>query len=659
MKPVINPIVFTLIDNSRPLGETIAKAITASHRHLAGDVTKTIASSFRQGHPIVAIMASGIVLRAIGPYLDDKHSDAPVIAVSPDGGHIVPLVGGHHGANQLAREIAKVTGGIAAITTASDNRFNVSLDEPPEGYVLANPQDFKPFMASALAGTKITLNTPVTWLTDSNLPLTAIPAPPSVIPAPPSVIPAPPSVIPAKAGTQKPILNKTETGFLSSRLRGNDEGGHGNDGGGDGNDDEGLQITITDTNHPGDKSHLIYHPKTLTIGVGCERGADPLELITLIEQCLTTANLSKSSVSCLTSIDLKSDEHAINQAAKILNVPVRLFTTEQLNQQAARLQNPSDIVMAEVGCPGVAEGAALAAAQENGELIVAKTKSVRATCAIARSPAPIIDQPGHARGKLSVIGIGPGSDEWRSPQATSELINASDWVGYDLYLDLVANLKTSQTEHRFNLGKEEARVRHAFKLAGKGRDVALVCSGDAAIYAMAALVFEVLDSDTLCPAEQRVEIKTLPGISAFQAASARAGALIGHDFCTISLSDLLTPWATIEQRLHAAAQGDFNIAFYNPRSLKRTDQLQKAIDILTAHRHPDTPVIIASNLGRPSETTKTVRFADFNPEEVDMLTIVLIGSSQSKIIARGDGQSYCYTPRGYANKKDHQKAQTS
>ncbi|VAV92045.1 Cobalamin biosynthesis protein CbiG / Cobalt-precorrin-3b C17-methyltransferase, partial [hydrothermal vent metagenome] len=277
----------------------------------------------------------------------------------------------------------------------------------------------------------------------------------------------------------------------------------------------------------------------------------------------------------------------------------------------------------------------------------------RATCAIAQSPGPITDLPGTPRGKLSVIGIGPGSDEWRSPEATHELISASDWVGYDLYLDLVANLKTSQTEHRFGLGKEEARVRHAFNLAGQGRDVALVCSGDAAIYAMAALVYEVLDSNTLTPPEQRVEIKTLPGISAFQAASARAGALIGHDFCTISLSDLLTPWATIEQRLQAAAEGDFNIAFYNPRSLKRTDQLQKAIDILKPHRPPETPVIIASNLGRLTEKVKTVAFKDFNPTEVDMLTIVLIGSSQSKILTRGDGKAYCFTPRGYANKKEN------
>ncbi len=618
--------VFTLLESTEPLAKKIAKALGDTHQALAGDVLKHLATAFQQGQPIIALMASGIILRAIAPLLENKHSDAPVIAVSPDGQHIVPLIGGHHGANQLARQIAEITNGTPAITTASDSRFNIALDEPPQGYVQDNPNDYKPFMARVLAGENITLNSPAEWLKASDLPLT--------------VIPVPSTVIPAKAGTQKPALVKTETGFLGSRLRGDDEGGSSG----------ALQITITAANLSGSKSHLIYHPKTLTIGVGCERYTDPQELIDLISQCINTASLCKSSIACLTSIDLKSDEQAITEAARHFGVPARFFTADQLNQQAPRLKNPSEIVMAEVGCPGVSEGAALAAAGNNGELITEKTKSIRATCAIAQSPDPITELPGTPRGKLSVIGIGPGSDEWRSPESTSQLINATDWVGYDLYLDLVANLKTSQTEHRFGLGKEEARVRHAFKLAGQGRDVALVCSGDAAIYAMAALVYEVLDTGTLGPNEQRVEIKTLPGISAFQAASARAGALIGHDFCTISLSDLLTPWATIEQRLHAAAEGDFNIAFYNPRSLKRTDQLQKAIDILTPHRTPETPVIIASNLGRPTEKVKTVAFKDFNPQEVDMLTIVLIGSSQSKIITRGDGQSYCFTPRGYANK---------
>ena len=178
--------------------------------------------------------------------------------------------------------------------------------------------------------------------------------------------------------------------------------------------------------------------------------------------------------------------------------------------------------------------------------------------------------------------------------------------------------------------------------------MALVCSGDAGIYAMAALVYEIIDLEP-----NRIKVDVIPGISAFQAAAAKAGAMIGHDFCCISLSDLLTPWDAIEKRLHAAATSDFVIAFYNPRSLKRRDQLERAFAILKNHRPPDTPVIIASNLGRPEESLKIVQFQDFNPDDVDMLTLVMVGSSQSKAMRRGDGKTYAYTPRGYARKRDN------
>ncbi len=320
---------------------------------------------------------------------------------------------------------------------------------------------------------------------------------------------------------------------------------------------------------------------------------------------------------------------------------------DELNRETPRLKNPSEIVAKEVGVPGVAEAAALAAAGPSSELIVEKTRSIRATCAIARAQQPLLDLPGRPRGIVHVVGIGPGTPDWRAPAARDALQRATDWVGYGLYLDLVADLKTNQQEHRFPLGGEEDRVRHAIALARQGKEVALICSGDAGIYAMAALVYEVIDLE---PA--RIAVNVIPGISAFQAAAAKAGAMIGHDFCCISLSDLLTPWEAIEKRVKAAAEGDFVISFYNPRSLKRRDQLERAFALLAKHRPPDTPVVIASNLGRPEEKVSIVRFADFNPGDVDMLTLVMVGSSQSKAFTRGDGKTYAYTPRGYAKKRD-------
>jgi cobalt-precorrin 5A hydrolase/precorrin-3B C17-methyltransferase len=357
---------------------------------------------------------------------------------------------------------------------------------------------------------------------------------------------------------------------------------------------------------------------------------------------LAANGLAPQAVACHASIDVKEDEPAIYTLGN-----VRFFTAEQLNALSPQLKSPSDIVAREVGTPGVAEAAALAAAGPGAELIVAKTKSKHATCAIARAAFPIVESKGRPRGRFQVVGIGPGGTEWRSPAASATLETATDWVGYGLYLDLIADLKAGQTEHRFPLGGEEARVRHAINLAKEGKQVALVCSGDAGIYGMAALVYEIIDLEPC-----RIAVDVIPGISAFQAAAATAGAMIGHDFCCISLSDLLTPWEAIEKRVRAAAEGDFVIAFYNPRSLKRRDQIERAMAILSQHRPADAPVVIAANLSRPGETVKIVRLADFNPDDVDMLTLVMVGSSQSKSFRRGDGSTHAYTPRGYAMNRE-------
>jgi len=185
-------------------------------------------------------------------------------------------------------------------------------------------------------------------------------------------------------------------------------------------------------------------------------------------------------------------------------------------------------------------------------------------------------------------------------------------------------------------------------LAAGGRTVSLVCSGDPGIYAMASLVFECLD-DIERVDWRRVEVTVSPGISALQACSARVGAPLGHDFCTISLSDLLTPWAVIENRIKAAAEGDFVIAFYNPASMRRRTQLVRALEILSAHRPPDTPVVLGKSLGRPEENVTVSPLWDFDPDSVDMLSLVMVGNSQTRCL--GDR---VYTPRGYGVARSEQ-----
>jgi cobalt-precorrin 5A hydrolase/precorrin-3B C17-methyltransferase len=294
---------------------------------------------------------------------------------------------------------------------------------------------------------------------------------------------------------------------------------------------------------------------------------------------------------------------------------------------------------------------------------VPKIKSERTTCAIAESPELIYPKnTGKAQGTLYIVGTGPGSPKWRLPEAEEMLKEATDWVGYGLYLDLISDLLERQHPeqkcilHQFELGQEETRVRHALNLAAQGKSVALISSGDPGIYAMATLVFELLESKVVEAEKraewQRIRIVSTPGISAMQAAGALAGAPIGHDFCSISLSDLLTPWDTIERRISAAAEGDFVIAFYNPVSKRRTTQLADAQKTLLKHRPPETPVILAKNLGREGEKVEILTLENLDPTEADMLTLVLIGSSQSRILKLPNGVEKVYTPRGYHKKQE-------
>jgi precorrin-3B C17-methyltransferase len=225
---------------------------------------------------------------------------------------------------------------------------------------------------------------------------------------------------------------------------------------------------------------------------------------------------------------------------------------------------------------------------------------------------------------------------------------ASDlWVGYTTYLNLAEPLRQGQRRHEFDNREEIERAAIALDLAAEGRAVALVSSGDPGIYAMAAAVFEVLEREGK-PSWQQIDIRVCPGISAMQAAAAQVGAPLGHDFCVISLSDILKPWSVIAQRLAAAAQADLVLVIYNPVSKQRIWQLQQAKDIVLRWRSPTTPVIIARNLGRPGQAVTVKPLDQLTAGDADMRTILLIGSQQTRTIQRGDGQLWVYTPRRYA-----------
>jgi cobalt-precorrin 5A hydrolase/precorrin-3B C17-methyltransferase len=549
------------------------------------DTAAHLRTLFAEGQSIVGICAAGILVRALAPLLADKRAEPPVVAVAEDGSVTVPLLGGHSGANALARRIAEATGGTAAVTTAGDVGLGLALDEPPAGWVVANPARAKPVVAALLAGEPVRL---IVEAADGSWP--------------------------------DPSL------FVV---------------------DGDLTLRVTDRPGLADETTLIVHPPVLALGTGCERGADAAELEQLVRNTLAEAGLADGAVAAIGSLDLKADEPAVQGLGETLGRPVRFFPAAELEAETPRLANPSEMVFQEVGCHGVAEAAALALAGPGGELAVPKRKSRRCTCAVARSPHPIDAMArGRARGRLAIVGIGPGTAAWRTPEATMALADADAVVGYGLYLDLAGDLITGKLRHGSELGDEEARVRTALDLAAAGGRIALVCSGDPGIYALATLAFELLDRADRDD-WRRIDVAVVPGISALQAAAARAGAPLGHDFCAISLSDLLTPRAAIVKRLEAAAAADFVVALYNPQSGTRRELLPKAKRILAAARPAQTPVVVARNLGRDDEHVARTTLGDFDTGSVDMLTLVIIGNSQTRTTATGR----VFTPRGYGGRK--------
>ncbi|MEJ2043150.1 MAG: precorrin-3B C(17)-methyltransferase [Reinekea sp.] len=254
---------------------------------------------------------------------------------------------------------------------------------------------------------------------------------------------------------------------------------------------------------------------------------------------------------------------------------------------------------------------------------------------------------------LYLVSTGPGDQDLIAPKAINAIKASTELVAYGLYLDLLGDVCHGKNHHDLPLGEEIGRARLALDLTASGKTTALISSGDIGIYAMATLVFELLDQQLKGqqqnPGWLDVDIEVVPGISAMQAGASRVGAMLGHDFCTISLSDLLTPWQSIEKRIHACGQGDFVVSFYNPRSKKRDWQINKARDILLQYRPAQTPVLIGRQLTRSDEKIHITTLDKLHSDDVDMFTLVSVGNSESRHIINGN-QQWVYTPRGYSKK---------
>ncbi|MFI7295883.1 precorrin-3B C(17)-methyltransferase [Streptomyces sp. NPDC050121] len=397
-------------------------------------------------------------------------------------------------------------------------------------------------------------------------------------------------------------------------------------------------VRLTDRALEPADGEVLLRPPSLVVGVGASKGAPVEEVLALVEGALRDAGLSPRSVAALATVDAKREEPGIVEAAARLGVPVVTYSAEEL--AAIEVPNPSDAPLVAVGTPSVAEAAALA---DGGELLVPKRKSERpdgqpamATCAVARRPG---------RGRLAVVGLGPGARDLLTPRAKDELRRASVLVGLDQYVDQIRDLLRPGTRILASgLGAEEERARTAVAEARRGQAVALIGSGDAGVYAMA--------SPALAEASDDIDVVGVPGVTAALAAGAILGAPLGHDHVSISLSDLHTPWEVIERRVRAAAEADLVVTFYNPRSRGRDWQLPKALSILAEHREPTTPVGVVRNASRPDGSSRLTTLAELDPAWVDMMTVVTVGNTATRDIA-----GRMVTPRGYRWQESPRNAQ--
>jgi len=381
-------------------------------------------------------------------------------------------------------------------------------------------------------------------------------------------------------------------------------------------------VVVTDQTINSPERAVVYRPPSLLVGVGASKGAPAAEIGQLIDDTLAELGLSPRSVRHLATADLKADEPGLLAAAARRGWPVVTFPAGQL--AAVPVPNPSEVVRRAVGTPSVAEAAALIG--PGSVLLAAKRASAHATVAVARA---------RPRGRLAVIGIGPGARDLMTPRAVAELRRAAVVAGLDTYLEQVADLLRPGTRVLASgLGAEQERAAEAVAQARAGRAVALIGSGDAGIYAMGSPALEL--------AGDEIDVTVVPGVTAALATAAVLGAPLGHDHVMISLSDLHTAWPVIERRVTAAAQGDLVTCFYNPASRKRDWQLRRALELLAAHRPPGTPVGWVRDASRPGQAASLSTLAEFDPAVADMHTLVVVGSSRTRVRA-----GRMVTPRDY------------
>lgn len=571
--------LFAVTAAGRRAAEELSTRLTAENTVVEAPIAEGLARWWPELDAAVCFLATGATVRLIAPLLADKHTDPAVVCVDEARRFAVPVAGAHAGgANALAEEIAGLLGATPVVTTASDATGRTALDEIAETLGAGVDGDLAGCGVAVLDGAPVRLRNPL------GFPLPPLP------------------------GNVSELVENPHWTIVI----------------GDGLPDKGEAGNL-----------LRIVPRTLVVGIGSARNVSADAVFDTLA-ALEAAGFDQRAVRAFATIDLKASEPGIlaalsGWAAHTGHPEPELLAYPAEVLGAVDVPNPSEVVRAEVGTASVAEASATVAAAELAagaatELVLPKVKGDNVTVAAARV---------RPRGRLAIVGLGPGAAGQRTGQAERELRRSSIVVGLDQYVDQVRHLLTDGTAvYATGLGSEEERVRSAVRLAQQGNAVALVGSGDAGVYAMASPALEQAGSD--------IEVLGVPGVTAALAAAALLGAPLGHDHALISLSDLHTPWRAIERRIRAAAEGDFVVCFYNPRSAGRDAHLGAALDILREHRPDGTPVGAVRQAGREGQRVWCAPIERFDPSDVDMLTTVLVGCSQTGMVA-----GRMVTPRGY------------
>lgn len=543
------------------------------YRHLHGNVAESLRREWDTAEGFVVMLAVGAAVRIVAPLLGTKERDPCVVCVDDAGRFAVVVCGGHAGGgNALAEAVAGRLGAVAVVTTATDRLGIPALDQLPG---LAAEGDVAAVTAALLAAEPVTLTNAARW------------------PVPEAVAER---CVLAEAPGQEPAV------VVSDRT-----------------DDDGSGVRP--------RAKVVHlRPPSLVAGVGTSSDAHADDVVDAVRGTLRRGGLATASLAALATIDRRADHPGVLGAATVLGVPVTTYAADDLDR--VPVPSPSETVRQAVGTHSVAEAAALLGSGLGGRLVVDKQRLGRVTVAVARKAGP--------RGKVWVVGLGPGAADHRTPAAERAVRRAEVIVGLDSYVAQCRDLiGPAQRVRAFPLGAEIERARAALSEAAHGRTVALVCSGDAGVYAMASPLMEL-------PEAAGTEIEVVPGVTAGTAAAALLGAPLGHDHAVVSLSDLHTPWPLIAERLRAAAESDFAVVLYNPRSARRTWQLEAARDILLERRPASTPVGLVTDAGRASTRVVHTTLGELPAAEVTMTTCVVVGARGTRIVG-----GRMVTPRGY------------